>query len=87
MYAHRFILHQKNFSQEFFLRLLACHIAVGNKPLSLVDDWDLQQLLLYMNPAADIPSRYKIRKLIMNEFKAEAVKIKPFFQSQLDLKV
>ena len=87
MYAHRFILYQKNFNQEFFLRLLACHIAVGNKPLSLVDDWDLQQLLLYMNPAADIPSRYEIRKLIMNEFKAEAVKIKPFFQSQLDLKV
>jgi len=70
-----------------FKRMLSCFIAVTNVPMSIVDEWAFQQLILLWNPNVKFPGRRGIRNHIFREFKSEKERIIHFFNSRTDLKV
>jgi len=82
-----FFFTQHKFEYSVFLRLLACHVAVGNNPISTVEDWHFRQILLYLKPDLNLPGRHGLREVILNEYKAEKERMISFFEMQPNLKV
>jgi len=68
-------------------RMIACFIAVHNLPMSIVDGWAFQQLLLFFRPDLKLPGRNGIRNVIIKEYKAEKQRLAAFFASLNDSKV
>jgi hypothetical protein len=70
-----FVIQKIDFDDKYFQRLLACFIAVGNRPLSTIENWHFRQLLLYLKPDLNIPGRRALCELIIREFQTEQIRM------------